>query len=180
MRTNNEKFIKNLSDENLTDQEITLLAKGPRFISTRPVPVSYKRLLQDFRDLTRSMRLWYVFANSKSDAHPFHVKSKWQPAPQPSVVLENHTERTKLEIASITFSNLTAKQRQAFKTLSASSKINLNKADKWTTTVIMDTKKTIHNLLTQSIESETVTRVKTIVSTLFTKEYIDEMTHMWQ
>ena len=141
MRTNNEKFIKNLPDENLTDHEITLLAKGPKFISTRPVPVSCKRLLQDFRDLTRSMRLWYVFANSKSDAHPFHVKSKWQPAPQPSVVLENHTERTKLEIASTTFSNLTAKQRQAFKTLSASSKINLNKADKWTTTVIMDTKK---------------------------------------
>ena len=89
MRTNDEKFSKNLSDENLTDHEITLLAKGLKFIPTRPEPASYKSLVQNFKDFTRSMRLQYIFANSKSDPHPFHVKSKWQPPQPPSVALEN-------------------------------------------------------------------------------------------
>ena len=32
LRTTNEKFIKNMSDTNLTDQEFALLAKGFKFI----------------------------------------------------------------------------------------------------------------------------------------------------
>ena len=65
------------------------------------------------------MRLQHIFANSKSDPLRFHVKSKWQPPPPPSVALENYLERTKIEIASITFSkgrdNPRAKLWQAFK-----------------------------------------------------------------
>ena len=34
LRTTNEKFIKNMSNTNLTDQEIALLAKGLKFIPT--------------------------------------------------------------------------------------------------------------------------------------------------
>ena len=84
-----------------------------------------------------------MFANSKSNPHPFHVKSSWQPLPQPSVALENYLQRTKLEIANLVFSdtkdNLTAKQKQTFKALNANSDINLKKADKGTTTVVIDT-----------------------------------------
>ena len=32
---------------------------------------------------TRSMRLKYMFTNSKSNPHPFDVKCSWQPPPQP-------------------------------------------------------------------------------------------------
>ena len=84
------------------------------------------------------MRLQYIFANSKSKPHPFHVKSNWQPPTQPSVALESYLEGTKYEIASITFSsvrdNLSAKQRQALKTLRTNSEVSLQKADKGTTT----------------------------------------------
>jgi len=60
------------------------------------------------------MRLKYIFANSKSNPHPFYVRSNW---PQLSVALENYLEQTKLEIANITFTdvkdNLSANQRCA-------------------------------------------------------------------
>ena len=133
-RASNENFIKNLSHKKLTDHETALLAKGLKFIPTPPVPASLKSPLRDFQIFTRYMRLQYIFANSAGKPHPFHVKSNWQPPPQPSVALESYLERTKFEIASITFSNekdnLSARQREALKTLSANKEINLKKADK--------------------------------------------------
>ena len=63
----------------------------------------------------------YLLTQPANPGHPFHVKTNWQPPPQPSVALESHLERTKFEIASITFSNekdnLSAQQRKALKTL---------------------------------------------------------------
>ena len=141
------------------------------------------------------MGLKYMFAKSKSNPHPFHVKSSWQPPPQQSVALENYLERTKLEIASLVFSdtkdNLTAKQRQTLKALNANSDINLKKADKGTTTVVMDTTNKIqegyeqvsnekfYKLLNEPIVSQTAVKVKTIVNTLFSNGHIDKMTYKW-
>ena len=126
-----------MSAKTLTDLETALLAKGLKFIPTPPNSASHNNLLKDVEAFTRSMRLQYIFANSKSKPHQFHVKSNWQPPPQPSVALESYLERTKYEIASITFSpvrdNLSAKQRQALKTLRTNSEVNLQKSDKGTT-----------------------------------------------
>ena len=141
------------------------------------------------------MRLQYIFADSAGKPHPFHVKSNWQPPPQPSVALESYLERTKFEIASITFSNekdnLSARQREALKTLSANKEINLKKADKGTTTVIMDTKQKIQEGLEQvsnenfykpletPIVSSTMAKFGNIVKTLFDNGHIDNMTYKW-
>ena len=104
-----------MSNTNLTDQEIALLAKGLKFIPTPIKPASQKNLMRDFNSFARSMRLKYKFADSKSNLHPFYVRSNWQPPPQPSVALENYLEQTKLEIAKIAFTdvkdNLSANQR---------------------------------------------------------------------
>ena len=112
--------MKNLSHKKLTDHETALLAKGLKFIPTPPVPASHKSLLRDFQVFTRYMRLQYIFADSAGNPYPFHVKSNWQPPQQPLVALESYLERTKFEIASITFSNekdnLSARQRKALKT----------------------------------------------------------------
>ena len=130
------------------------------------------------------MRLQYMFANSKSKPHPFHVKSIWHPPPQPSVALESYLERTKYENASITFSsgrdNLSAKQRQALKTLRTNSEVNLKKADKGTTTVIMNTKRKIQEGL-QQVSNEHFYKPLTrpIINALFTNGHIDQMTHKW-
>ena len=195
LRTTNEKFIKNMSNKNLTDHETALLAKGLKFIPTPKKPVSQRNLLRDFNTFARSMRLKYIFADSKSNLHPFYVRSNWQPPPQPSVALENYLEQTKLEIANITFTdvkdNLSAKERQALKTLNNNSELNLKKADKGTTTVVMDTPQKIeegfeqvsndkfYKPLEEPIVSQTAAKVKTIVNTLFAGGHIDKMTYKW-
>ena len=65
-RTNNEKFIKNLSHEKLTDHETALQAKGLKFIPTPPILASHRSLLKDFQVFTRSMPLQDIFADSTS------------------------------------------------------------------------------------------------------------------
>ena len=99
------------------------------------------------------MLLKYMFATSKSNLHPFYVRSNWQPLPQPSVALENYLEQTKLETANITFTNvkdnLSANQRLALKTLKSNSQVNLKKADKGSTNIIMDTTQKIKEGLEQ-------------------------------
>ena len=195
LRANNDKYVKSVSTKILTDHETALLAKGLKFIPTTTKPASHKNLLKDFEAFSRSMRLQYSFANSKSKPHSFHVKSTWQTPPQPSVASESYLERTKYEIASITFfllrDNLSAKQRQALKPLRTNSEVNLKKADKGTTTVIMDTKqkiqeglqqvskKNFYKPLTRPIVSETATRVVTVINALFTNGHIDQITHKW-
>ena len=85
-----------------------------------------------------------MFADKrKTSAHPFHVKSTWQPPVQNSVALENYLEETKLELASTVFhpqvDNISTNERNAICLLKRNSKINLKKGDKGTTTVILDT-----------------------------------------
>jgi len=53
-----------MSNTNLTDQEIALLAEGLKCIPTPEKPASQKYLLRDFNCFARSMRLKYIFANS--------------------------------------------------------------------------------------------------------------------
>ena len=142
-KQNNDRYIKNLSDTALTDHDKTLLSKGLKFIPTPPKPDSHRSLIKDFNNFTRNMRLKFLFADRNSKPHPFHVKSNWQPPPQPSVALEDYLERTKYEIATLSFcdtqDNLSAKEREALTKLRANTKVNIKRADKGNTTVVMDT-----------------------------------------
>ena len=64
----------------------------------------------------------------KTLAHPFHVKSTWQPPIQNSVALERYLEETKLELASTVFhaplDNISASESKAIGSLKRNSKIN--------------------------------------------------------
>ena len=94
MRYNNiieshRKHIRNLSNEQLTDEQITLLSRGLKFIPT-PVITENKirrELLKDFDLFARQMRLQYIYYGKEREPHPFHVKSDWNPPVQPSVAL---------------------------------------------------------------------------------------------
>ena len=82
------KHIRNLSNEQLTDEQITLLSRGLKFI---PTPVTTesnirRQLLKDFDLFARRMRL-HVYYGKEREPHPFHVKSDWNPPVQPSVAL---------------------------------------------------------------------------------------------
>ena len=76
------------------------------------------------------MSLRYMFADKrKTLAHPFHVKSIWQPPIQNSAALERYLEETKLELASTAFhvplDNISANERKAIGSLKRNSEINL-------------------------------------------------------
>ena len=64
-RAQNERYIKNLSSQALSNEEVRLLSRGLKFISTPPVPSSNKFLLKDFDNFSRTMRLKYMFADKR-------------------------------------------------------------------------------------------------------------------
>ena len=101
---NNDRFIKNLSKANLTDNQIKLLSKGLKFIPTATITKNKKRrqLLRDYKDFTRRMRLKYIFHGQNKSIHPFYVKSNWEPPFQPSVTLETYLEEVKQKTKLVT------------------------------------------------------------------------------
>lgn len=98
-----QKYIKNISNENLTDAQITLISRVLKFIPTNaPNKNKIRRqLLRDFEDFARRMRLKYMFHGQNREIHPFYVKSDWNPPVQPSVALESYLEEVKLQLAEI-------------------------------------------------------------------------------
>jgi len=72
------------------------------------------------------------------------MKSGWEPPVQPSVASETYFEEVKGQLAEIAVSkprnNLTFEERKAIKDLRSNSDMVIKKADRGTTTVIMNTK----------------------------------------
>ena len=132
----NERFIKNLSNYEMTTDQINLLSKGLKFIPTPSVKENAvrQRLLLDFKHFARRMRLRYIFHNKEKEQHPFHVKSGWEPPVQPSVALETYLEEVKVQLAEIKLikqrKNLPFKERKAIKDLRSNSEIVIKKADR--------------------------------------------------
>ena len=93
-RAQNEKYNKHFSNKVLSYNKVKLLSRGLKFIPTPPVhsvASSNKSLFKDFNNFARTMCLRYMFADKrKALAHPFHVKSTWQPPVQNSVALERY------------------------------------------------------------------------------------------
>ena len=143
-RETNEKYLKNLSDTPLTDDQVGVISKGLKFI---PTPVTDKnkirqQLLRDFEQFARRMRLRCMFHGKNKEPHPFHVKSNWTPPIQPSIALESYLEHVKVAISEINIEkpkyNLSRNQHAAVKELKNNAAINLKRADKGSTTVILN------------------------------------------
>ena len=94
----NKKRIKNLSNKQLTESQINLLAKGLKFIPTPGTKVNQIRqqLLRDFEQFARRMRLQYMHYCAEKKQRPFYVKSNWNPPMQQSVALESYLEEVKI------------------------------------------------------------------------------------
>ena len=102
-RKNNEKFMKNFSNQQLSDSKVSVLSKGLNFVPTPVTDENYirRQLLLDFEHFARRMRLKYIFHKENKEPHPFHVKSDWNPPVQKSAALESYLERVKIQIAEI-------------------------------------------------------------------------------
>ena len=102
-----KEHIKNLSNEQMTDEQINLLSRGLKFI---PVPdtrenLIRRQLLADFNAFARPMHFQYIFYGKEKEPHPFHVKSNWNPPVQPSVALETFLEEVRFALATINIQN---------------------------------------------------------------------------
>ena len=95
------------------------------------------------------MRLQYIY---HTELHPFHVKSSWIPPIQQSVALETYLE-VKIKLAETPLvkpkSNLPPGEQRALKELINNKEIILKKADKGTTTVVMNRENKINEGQTQ-------------------------------
>ena len=196
-RETNKKFLKNFSSHQLTDNQVSVISKGLKFIPT-PVTDETKirhQLLQDFEQFARRMRLQYIFHGQNKEPHPFHVKSNWIPPVQPSVTLESYLESVKVQLAEIKTIkpeyNLSRNEFRAIAELKHNSALNLKKADKGTMTVIMIETDKIkeaqvlldnrehYNPLRQPMVKDTQQRVNQIITQLHQGNHIDDMTAKW-
>ena len=83
----NKRYIKNLSDFEMSTAQISLLSKGLKFIPMPHTDANHtrKQLLCDFEGYARRMRLQYMYHGMTRQIHPFYVRSNWKPPVQPSV-----------------------------------------------------------------------------------------------
>lgn len=98
-----KRYIKNLSNLELTQAQINLISRGLQFI---PTPLTNERhirtqLLNDFKAFVKRMHLQYICYGQDKEPHSFHVKSNWEPPIQPSVTLESYLEEVKTELAEV-------------------------------------------------------------------------------
>ena len=143
--TKRERYIKNLLNRTLADSQIRFISRGLKFM---PFNKSINRnkirrqLLRDFENFARRMRLKYMFHGKNREVHPFYVKSDWNSPVQPSVALESYLEEVKSQLAEIKITkpknNLSRKEHEALTELKQNTDINLKKADKGSTTVVMN------------------------------------------
>ena len=138
------------------------------------------------------MRLQFIYHGEDNNIHPFYVKSNWQPPVQKSVALESYLEEIKTQLAQIPITkpkhNLPLNERKAITELKNNSEINIKRADKDTTTVIMHKQEKAkegqvllddrnnYTPLEEPMVEETFQKVKQITEELYQGGYIDEMT----
>lgn len=188
---------KNFSKHKMTTDQTNLLAKGLKFIPT-PI-IEEKRvkqqLLLDFKQFARRTGLQQIFHGKDSEPHPFYVKSNREPPVQRSFALETFLEEIKTELAEIKLTqpkpNLPYNERKAIRELRANSKINIKKADKGTTTAIMNKQVKIQQGLTllhdrnnyvpleTPMIKDTFQRVQIIINDLHLGGHTDDMTKKW-
>ena len=104
----NRKYIKNFSNSDMTTDQINLLSRGLKFVSTPTTNETALRtqLLKDFKDFVRRMRLQFIYHGEDNNIHRFYVKSNWEPPVQRSVALESYLEEVKIQLAHIPITNI--------------------------------------------------------------------------
>ena len=126
--------MKNLSDTQLTTEQINLLSRGLKLIPTPVMKENQIRcqLISDFNQFARRMCLQYIYHDQNTEQHPFHVKSSWIPPIHRSVALETYLEEVKIKLPELHWLNLKIICHPARK-LTNNKEIILKKEDKnWT------------------------------------------------
>ena len=175
--------IINLSKQNLTNSEISLLEKGLKFCPTPEKP-NYLDLEIDVKEFIRKIEL-AVFMFGKDSYNDDCLVSKksdfippdnLEPLFQSSLYqLKGIAENLKSYETSHHFSNITAEERKAIKNLSQNENIVIKKADKGNNVVIMDKEYYINKIseclnnfdvykkLPKNIDSKVMGKIKSLM-----------------
>ena len=191
-----KQHIKNLSDTQLIPEQINLLPRGLKFIPTPVMKESQirRQLFSDFNQFARRMRLQYIYHDQNTEQHPYQVKSSWIQPIQLPVALETHLE-VKIKLAETPLvkpkNNLPPGEQRALKELINNKEIILKKADKGTTTVVMNREnktndgqiqlddRNNYQPLDKPMVRDTFQRVKRLINSLRQAGCTDEMTAKW-
>ena len=165
--------------------------RRPQRSTSEPRTEQYRKR----RQFARRMRLMYIFQGENNEPYPYHVKSTWEPPIQQSVAFESYLEEVKIDHAEIEIkkpkNNLPPAERGALRALKHDSEINLKKADKGTTTVVMNTQEKIkegqtlldnkdnYRPLASPMVTETNQKVKQLITDLHNGDQIEDMTQKW-
>ena len=147
LRQQNERYIQNMSNEKLSNEEISQLSKGLKFVTTpntNEKPLR-RQLMQDFNEFERRMR-WiyfnlYLQTTRKNRIPSMSNLTGNHQLHNPYWALDSYLDEVKLDLSEASFTkpkdNLTNGECKALKDLKNNTKIYLKKADKGTTTVVM-------------------------------------------
>jgi hypothetical protein len=164
----------NLSNQNLTPNDITTLNKGLTFAPTPGEP-DMGAIAHDLESFFRRLRLRHFFFDTKTNdtRDPFQInldrrfrkKSDWTPKTQDDC-LESFIKLVRLDFIKYkqkapSTSNITATQKTAIRTLALNPEIVVKKADKGSAVCIMDTKNYIQEATRQLSDPQFYTRTST-------------------
>ena len=189
-----EPFVKNLSQIQLTDIQISALAKGLKHIPSPDKP-SRMELIKDVDLLQRRMRIRYIMRNKKnSTMHKFKLPSTWTPRDSGSIALETYLEKTKENICHLRFNtmnqNCTNEERQALNQLSKNPDIVIKKMDKGRGVSIMDSHDYMqtglkhlnshhYELISEDPSLNTATMVRNLLEEMNDLGHIDDDTYIF-
>ncbi|CAC5384547.1 unnamed protein product [Mytilus coruscus] len=137
------KYVDIFTKEKLCNAEILVLAKGLKFIPSPNLRNAKKTLINDFNELARKMRCKYHFDNGSHqyNRHPFLSKSGYKPN-WANNAIENYLFSTRIELEKIQTKsfkdNLPKNERKALQSLRSNDHIIIKKADKNSSTVVLD------------------------------------------
>ncbi|CAC5380595.1 unnamed protein product [Mytilus coruscus] len=140
---NNLKYIDMYTKQKLNENEISILAKGLKFVPSPSIIKAKANLLIDFEELARKMRCKYQFddGSNKFIPHQFQQKTGYKPSLANNAI-EDYIFATKIEIGKLNTkkikSNMSIKEKIALSTLRNNKNIIIKKADKNSSTVIFD------------------------------------------
>ena len=127
----NRKYIKNLSNSEMTTDQFNLLSRGLKFV---PKPTTNEtalglQLLKHFKDFTRRMGLQFIYHGKDNKIHPFYVKSNWELPVQKSAALKSYLEKVKIQLVHMLITkpkhNFPLNERKAITELKKNSEINI-------------------------------------------------------
>ena len=137
------KNVVNLSRQNLTGSEITLLSKGLNFVPTSNT-IDKAKLKTELVALGRILRLKWHFKNEENefDLDQFKPKSSFNPRNKDAAIeiyISSLEEKVmKIEIPTDKYNNLTRKEPQVLYDLKSDKNIFIKGADKGSAVVVWD------------------------------------------